>query len=195
MTRIVFIGDELVAGYGDTRALGWTGRVLSRTVCEPPVLPITLAVPGEAISDLAERWEDEVTRRLDHDEGSRLVIGLGTHGLETSSMARSRLHLANIVDSAERLRLKPFVVGPPPRRDISPRLQSELTHAYAEVCTRRGVPFVDTFTPLVAHEQWNTDMAMTAGYAPAQAGYGLLAWLVLHNGWNSWLGIPAASSE
>ena len=30
-TRIHFIGDELIAGYGDGRALGWTGRVMART--------------------------------------------------------------------------------------------------------------------------------------------------------------------
>ena len=30
-TRLSFIGDELVAGHGDGRALGWTGRVMART--------------------------------------------------------------------------------------------------------------------------------------------------------------------
>ena len=29
--RIVAVGDELVAGVGDPRALGWLGRVLART--------------------------------------------------------------------------------------------------------------------------------------------------------------------
>jgi hypothetical protein len=24
---------------------------------------------------------------------------------------------------------------------------------------------------------------------PGQAGYGLIAWLVLHNGWNDWLSL------
>jgi len=25
---------------------------------------------------------------------------------------------------------------------------------------------------------------------PGQAGYGLIAWLVLHTGWHAWLGLP-----
>jgi hypothetical protein len=25
---------------------------------------------------------------------------------------------------------------------------------------------------------------------PGQAGYGLMAWLVLHTGWHQWLGLP-----
>ena len=45
--RIVVIGDELAAGAGDPKGLGWVGRVAARTV--PPVAPtfLTLAVPGE----------------------------------------------------------------------------------------------------------------------------------------------------
>ena len=36
-TRLSFIGDELVAGHGDGRALGWTGRVMARTPRDGPV--------------------------------------------------------------------------------------------------------------------------------------------------------------
>ena len=28
------------------------------------------------------------------------------------------------------------------------------------------------------------------GVLPGQAGYGLMAWLVLHTGWHGWLGLP-----
>lgn len=194
--RIVFVGDELVAGFGDARALGWTGRVMARTLNDPPILHLTLAVPGENTAELAGRWEAEVTSRVNNEADCRLVIGMGSHDLDTGlTLARARLHLANLLDSAERMRLRPFVVGPPPRRDLSPKIQGDFTRAYGDVCTRREVPFVDTFTPLVSHEQWNTDMVLSGGYTPRQAGYGLMAWLVLHNGWNQWLGVRPASAN
>ena len=44
-TRIHFIGDELVAGYGDPRALGWAGRVMARTPRDLEAFWATLAVP------------------------------------------------------------------------------------------------------------------------------------------------------
>lgn len=193
--RIIFMGDELVAGLGDARALGWTGRVMARTSNDPPILWMSLAVPGEDTAHLALRWEEEVTRRISSEVDCRLVIGLGSHDLDTSqTLARARLHLANILDSAERMRLRTFVVGPPPRRNIPQKIQADLTRAYRDVCERRGVPFVDTYTPLVTHEQWNTDTLVSGNYAPRQAGYGLMAWLVLHDGWHEWLGVPPATA-
>ncbi len=189
-TRIFFIGDELVAGFGDARAMGWTGRVMARTACEPPLMHLTLATPGEGTEALASRWENDIVPRLDRDAENRLVIGLGSHDLESSlSLARSRLYVANILDNAMSMGLAPFVVGPPPRNDQPLRNQNDLSQAYEQACTRRNIPYVDCFTPLYNHEQWATDMSMNASYTPRQAGYGLMAWLVLHKGWHNWLGI------
>ncbi|MFC5369754.1 GDSL-type esterase/lipase family protein [Arcanobacterium bovis] len=192
--RVFFVGDELVAGKGDARALGWVGRIIARTPLEPPITAITLAFPGENTGQLTERWEGEVLPRLNRDATNRLVIGLGSRDLDAGlSSARSRLHLANLLDNAERRQLSPFVVGPPPRADMPVRRVEELSHAYADVCARRSVPYVETFAPLVNHEQWNTDMSVSGGYTPHQAGYGLMAWLVLHRGWHQWLGVNPAS--
>ncbi|WIK59403.1 GDSL-type esterase/lipase family protein [Actinotignum urinale] len=194
--RVIFIGDELVAGLGDARALGWTGRVMARTFTNPPIMPITLAVPGENTAQLSQRWEQEVRLRIDRKADCRLVIGLGSRDAQGGqSMARTRLHLANLLDGAERMKVKTFVVGPPPRLDIPRDVQLRQSESYKDVCHRRGLIYVDTFTPLVDHEQWNTDMEVSGGYTPRQAGYGLMAWLVLHNGWNQWLGIRPAGAE
>ena len=58
------------------------------------------------------------------------------------------------------------------------------------MCSRRSVPFVDCFRPLLGHDQWRSELAASRdGHHPGQAGYGLIAWLVLHNGWNEWLRI------
>jgi len=80
-------------------------------------------------------------------------------------------------------------VGPAPAAD--PGIDEQLAHvtdAQRDVCERRGVPFVDVFAPLAGHEQWDSDMASSLDRVhPGQAGYSLIAWLVLHQGWSDWI--------
>jgi len=189
--RLAVVGDELAAGVGDPKGLGWVGRVTARTPTPTPPAVLTLAVPGETSTGLGARWEEEADRRFAADADNRLVIGLGRADIGAGlSLARSRLNLANILDVADQRRIPAFVVGPPPGRPADADRLADLSAAYADVATRRRVPYVDTFTPLAAHEQWLADMAAGDGVLPSQAGYGLMAWLVLHTGWHTWLGLP-----
>ncbi len=201
--RIVAVGDALVSGVGDPKALGWVGRVAARTPQEELALSVfTLGVPGENSAELGARWWAEAERRFDAPAvpfaGSldcRLVVGLGTADLDAGlSIPRSRLNLANVLDEAHSRRLRAFVVGPPPSADAA-RNQAiaELSGTFGDVCRRRDVPFVDTFTPLLPHEDWLTDLAAGDGMHPRQAGYGLIAFLVLHGGWHEWLGVSRPS--
>ena len=191
--RICVVGDELVAGVGDPKALGWVGRVVARTAADPPLVVMPLAVPGETTAELAARWQNETAPRCASGGSGRggLVVGLGaadvTHDVST---ARSRLHLANVLDSAAQRRLDAFVVGPPPGPAEEGERRAELSAAFEDVARRRQVPYVDTYSPLVQHEQWLADLAGGDGRTPGQAGYGLMAWLVLHSGWHRWLGLP-----
>ena len=192
--RICVIGDELVAGTGDPKALGWVGRVTARTPVEPYPQVLPLAVPDETTSALSARGLDEVSRRLGPspaDGRNHLVVGLGRADLTAGlSLARSRLNLANILDVADSQRLSTFVVGPPPSTLLEPDRQAELSAAFADVAQRRRVPYVETYAPLARHEQWLADLSAGDGQTPGQAGYGLMAWLVLHSGWHRWLGLP-----
>ncbi|MBD9698434.1 lysophospholipase [Flavimobilis sp. GY10621] len=189
--RIVVVGDELAAGVGDPRALGWVGRVVARTT-EVDVEHYVLAVPGETSTALSARWEAETEPRLttDPDIDQRLVVALGRHDLTAGlSVARSRLNLANILDVAEARHLRTLVVGPPPRAHDDDERLADLSRAYGDVAQRRRAPYVETFTPLVNHDQWHADLAGRGDDLPQQAGYGLMAWLVLHSGWHRWLGL------
>jgi acyl-CoA thioesterase I len=192
--RVCVVGDDLVAGIGDARSLGWVGRVSARTPRDEVTLALfPLGVPDETTAGLLARWREEAFRRFAGaaPEDCRLVVGLGGHDVYAGvSLPRSRLNLANILDECGSRRLPVFVVGPPPAPyDRLNASVAELSAAFADVCVRRGVPYVDTFTPLVAHEEWLTDLAAGDGVHPGQAGYGLLAWLVLHGGWHTWLGL------
>ncbi|MBG6181325.1 GDSL-type esterase/lipase family protein [Arthrobacter sp. CAN_A1] len=191
--RLAAVGDELLAGLGDPRALGWFGRVLARTAPAGVALQaFTLAAPHEGTEALANRWLQETGRRFDDGFENRLVIGLSDRDLDLDlSTARSRLNLANILDGAAQMSVKVLVVGPPPGLDAERnRRLADLSAAFADVTTRRKHVYVDTFTPLQAHEQWRSDLAANGG-GPGQAGYGLMAWLVLHRGWFQWLDVPA----
>lgn len=166
-TRVCVVGDELVAGVGDPRALGWVGRVAVRTRDEdgdPAVSVLSLGVPGEDTAALRERWPVETGRRWDRTAGpggNRLVVGLGhADAVAGVSLARSRLNLADVVDAATQSSVPCFVVGPPPPADSTLHSAvAELSAGWQDVAQRRGVPYVDCFSPLVAHEQWFADLA------------------------------------
>lgn len=194
--RIASIGAETLAGVGDSRALGWLGRVLARTVTpEMEIESYVLASPGDTTEALSHRWETEALSRFSSDTDNRLVVALPEHDADLEgSSARARLNLANILDRAGQQGISVLVVGPPPGLDEERnRRLDALNSAYRDVAERRDVPYVDTFTPLLGHEQWRSDLAGGQG-RPGQSGYGLLAWLVLHRGWYPWLGIAEPTS-
>ncbi|WP_270888480.1 GDSL-type esterase/lipase family protein [Pedococcus sp. 5OH_020] len=190
---VVFIGASLVAGVGDPKGQGWVSRVVGRT--HHPDLELTaynLGVRGNTSGDVLARWKPECGPRWHGRAEKRLVVSVGTSDAASGvSLARHRLNLANILDDAASAGIGTFVVSPPPtdETDLNAKLEV-LVEAQADVCSRRGVPFVDCFRPLLGHEQWQTDLAASrVRHHPGQAGYGLIAWLVLHNGWYDWLQI------
>ncbi|WP_084105838.1 GDSL-type esterase/lipase family protein [Demequina sp. NBRC 110056] len=196
MRNVFFVGDELVAGHGDPKALGWAGRVVARTLPVGPDLRFhTLAVPGESTGELASRWDDEALRRRGSSEEAtgpdHVVFAIGRHDVARKvSPTMTRLHLANTLDRASALGMKAMVVGPPPVAVEDRRALGEYAALCEEAAARRDVPYVDMYGPLVRHDQWATDMDTGGGALPLQAGYGLMAWLVLHSQWHSWLGLP-----
>lgn len=188
--RICIVGDELVAGSGDPRALGWVGRVLARTELPPDTHVFSLARVGESTTQLVGRWEAEALPRFEHGADNRLIVAVGSADVEAAvSTPRTRLNLATILDTACDHNIQPLVVGPPPLRCCDHRQLRQIAKACGEVCQRRNLPYVNMFTPLLDHDQWHDDLALSADSLPSQAGYGLMAWLVLHCGWYEWLGL------
>ena len=190
--RIVVLGDGLVSAAGDPKGMGWVGRVTAKTPSTTPRIDIfVLPAPDETTSMLAERWQDEVKRRFSADTENRLVIALSNADPAAGiSISRSRLNIATIVDEAKRAGIESFLVGPTPHRN--PELNSEIEHlasGFEDVASRRGIPFVDCFRPLVDHEGWNEEINLAENHLPGQIGHGLIAWLVLNRGWYEWLGL------
>ncbi|MGX5360342.1 GDSL-type esterase/lipase family protein, partial [Kocuria sp. KH4] len=126
--------DELLAGEGDPRALGWFGRVMARTPHHvAPVAAYNLAAPGEGRESLNERWFEEAARRFSSGPDNRLVIAPSTLDIDLSSTsARSRLNISHIIYTASPHNVRVLVVGPPPTQDAERYRRIELlTAAYA----------------------------------------------------------------
>ncbi|WP_343956328.1 GDSL-type esterase/lipase family protein [Yaniella flava] len=190
--RLFSIGAQTLTGVGDARGLGWLGRVLAKT--EIPDLQIEsypLVFPNETTEEMSDRWEHEVLPRLaTEDIENRMIIAVPHDPVAMAgSSARARLHLANILDRAKQHNIATFVVGPTPTQDHETnRHLAQLNEAYQGVAERRDVLYVDAFTDLVNHQNFNEDLMVNEGL-PGQAAYGLIAWLVLNRGWFDWLGI------
>lgn len=201
--RLIGLGDELLAGAGDPRCLGWIGRAIASAQGSRSRADLfTAALPSETSAQLADRWERDVSDRLDAEgwaDGSvdhRVVLGLGRADVRAGiSLARSRLNLAKVLDGLERQRISAFVVGPPPSSDNALTAGvRELSGAFSDVCSRRRVPYVDTVAALADHDQWLEDMRSATDDTPGQTGYGLMAWLVLHGGFGAWAGLEEPAS-
>ena len=167
---------------------------MARTPRENPRIDVySLAVPSETSGRLVDRWVNEVQLRFSPETDNRLVIALSNSDpVEGVSISRSRLNLATIVDEARRNQIDVFVVGPVPSVDQSLNQEIEhLTSGYEDVTSRRGIPFVDCFHPLVEHAGWNEELEASHHHTPGQVGYGLMAWLVLNRGWLEWLGVTS----
>jgi hypothetical protein len=192
--RIVILGDAMISAAGDPKGMGWVGRVISKTPSTfPRVEVFALPAPEETTSMLAERWQNEVQRRFSADTENKLVIALSNNDPAAGiSISRSRLNIATIIDEAKRAGIETFLVGPIPHRNAE--LNSEVEHlasGFEDVASRRGIPFVDCFRPLVEHEGWNLEIETSEHGIPGQVGHGLIAWLVLNRGWYEWLNIQA----
>lgn len=190
--RLFSVGAHTLTGTGDARGLGWLGRVVAKTqVPDLRIESYPLVFPNETTEQLADRWEREVLPRLATDDTEhRMLIAVPHDPIDMAgSSARARLHLANTLDRAAQHNISTFVVGPTPAQDTAMNQHlAQLNAAYQDVALRRDVPYIDAFTDLVNHQNFNEDVMINDGL-PGQAAYGLIAWLVLNRGWFEWLGI------
>ncbi|MDO5501602.1 MAG: GDSL-type esterase/lipase family protein [Actinomycetia bacterium] len=188
---VVTLGGALACGVGDPRSQGFVTRVMARTTAEDLRLTAYgLAVVGDTSADVLRRSQSEALERWAGHDDRRLLLSVGLEEVRSGiSIARHRLNLANVLDNAVNDGIASFVVGPAPTGDDeTDDALARYAEAQADVCDRRAVPFVDCLTPLRRHDQWLTDVE-TGGGLPGQAGYGLIAWLVLNHGWRSFMGV------
>jgi lysophospholipase L1-like esterase len=194
--RVVVLGDELLTGAGDPKGLGWLGRVQARIPQGDDVAVFPLAKIGETTAQLLDRWQAEALPRFSKDTENYLVLALSSQDIMAqTTISRSRLNLASLLDDAIREGVNVFVVGPTPTGVAEYDAEvSELNAGFADVVKRRQLKYVDCFSPLKEHEGWLAEVSNHPRRLPGQVGYGLMAWLVLNKGWFEWLGMTEPQS-
>jgi lysophospholipase L1-like esterase len=195
--RILFFGDSFVAGVGDPTGAGWVGRVVTASHdAGRPITAYNLGVRRDTSVDVAARFEAETAARTRLASASYgVVLGIGANDMTVED---NRLRVApghavqalnRLIDRAEAHGHGVFVVGPAPvgDHDQDERIR-ELSNQFAHVVSHRGLPFVETAGPLLAHDGWRRSTAANDGTHPGAAGYAALAELVLAGGrWTDWL--------
>jgi acyl-CoA thioesterase-1 len=189
--RVCVFGDSFVAGVGDPKALGWVGRVAARTPASTGVALTLypLGVRGQSTEDVVVRMPLETSSRFARGDEHGVVLAVGiADAFAAVPVARSAVTLEFGLRSTDVSRL---VIGPPPvgPPEVRERL-AELDAAFAEVCERLDVAYISTYAPLADHGPW-LRQSFADGVHPGQAGYGMLAYVVLHGGWYDWLEIAA----
>ena len=149
--RITAIGDQLLAGHGDPRGLGWFGRVMARTQESGSASAVLRA--GFPRRRDPRPWPNAgwAKPRAASATSTKTAwcIALSDRDVDLDvSTARSRLNLANILDSASQMNIKALLVGPAPGLDDARNQRvAELNRVYSDVALRRNHHYVDTFTP------------------------------------------------
>jgi acyl-CoA thioesterase I len=189
--RICFIGDSLVNGTGDPTLLGWVGRICAAARRRGVDLTCyNLGIRGNTSADIAQRWQEETTRRLPAGIDGGLVFSFGTNdcmiegGAPRVAIERSLEHARAILDAA-RQKHPTLMLGPAPSMigDADARI-GPLSRALATLCAELGIAYLDLHTPLAAMPLWRIEITVGDGAHPGAAGYALIVDLV--EGWEPW---------
>jgi acyl-CoA thioesterase I len=193
--RVLFLGDSMVAGVGDSAGGGWVARVVS-ACCEQgvPLTAYNLGIRGETSVQVAARWRAEAAPRTTPGADHRLVVSFGTNdttlkeGTLRVPTASSCLALGTLLDEASALGFAPFVVGPAPVDDAEQNHRiEELTASFAQVCSENGTPFIHVVKPLLESSIWMSEVSAGDGAHPRAAGYQALAQLLIEEGLLDWM--------
>jgi acyl-CoA thioesterase-1 len=193
--RVLFFGDSLVAGTGDSSGLGWVGRVVAASFAAGvPVTAYNLGVRAETSVQVASRWRQETGPRLLPAADIRIVLSFGANdttiegGQERVDSETSRVALQTILDRAAMIGLPVLVVGAAPvdEAEQNGRIHA-LSLAFGDICAERGLPFVSVIDSLLANRLWMKEVAAGDGAHPGADGYDALARRVLEGGWLDWL--------
>jgi lysophospholipase L1-like esterase len=151
-----------------------------------------LGVRAETSTQLRQRWQAEVERRLPESVDGRIVFSFGTNDTTIENGDRR----VEVEDSLENLRailttakqrFPVLMIGAPAIADPDQTARIEaLSSQMAIVCQELAVPYLEVVSKLKNSPIWMQEVAAVDGAHPGAAGYAELANLVQN--WSAWRG-------
>ena len=189
--RICFIGDSFVSGAYDEECLGWVGRIgAAARRRKHDVSPYNLGVRGETSVQIARRWRAEAERRQSPQQEGRLVFEFGVNDVREVNGKRQMEAAQSLAAAREILTAsvawKPtLMIGPPPGGDQPRNARvKDLSESMENLCTLLGVPYFDSFTPLLSSATFIASTKAVDGTHPNASGYA--EWARLIDQWSPW---------
>ena len=189
--RISFIGDSLIAGTGDAEFLGWPGRLSKSAAARGHnVTCYNLGIRKDTSADILKRWRVEAEARLAAGQDNRLVFQFGVNdtkddgGKLVVEPEQAGAQAREILSAAKDW-LPVLMVGPPAIEDTvrRPRI-AEISARLGKICAELGIPFLNSFEPLLASDNWMDALREGDGTHPIAAGYD--EWAELIDSWPAW---------
>lgn len=189
--RVCFLGESFVNGTGDPECLGWTGRVCRAAWQHGfEVTSYNLGIRRETSTELRQRWQPEVERRLPSAAEGRIVFSFGTNDMTLENGAcrveiEESLENLRAILTAAKQRFPVLMVSAPAIADPEQTARIEvLSSRMSIVCQKLDVPYLDVVTPLKNSPIWMQEVAASDGAHPVAGGYRELASLVQN--WSAW---------
>ncbi|MFC5947547.1 GDSL-type esterase/lipase family protein [Pseudonocardia lutea] len=194
--RVCVFGDSFAVGVGDPAGLGWLGRVARRKPDDVALTTYNLGVRGDTSAHVVARFEAELALRLRVGAENKVLVSFGVNdtmlddGAPRRSTEESCAGLGALIDATARRALPLLVVGPTPVADDDHNARTAtVSAAFAELCDRRAIPYVEVCAPLRDSVAWTSEILRGDGAHPAEAGYQEMADLVLP-AWTRLLAAP-----
>lgn len=209
--RIGFVGDSITHGTGDATLLGWPTRAGQAEVGLGHDLTVyNLGIRADTSELAAARWEAECTARYRQGIAWATVFAIGINDSayeKSAALDGQRVPLdqsLNIISGmlAKAREFGPVLwVGPTPVVEAMMPLDrlpgviydfrnpviGEYSRTYAAHAEKRGVPYLDLFTPFVTDPAWEAALRKSDGLHPNADGYELMAARIC--AWAAWRGL------
>lgn len=191
--RVVFVGDSLTVGVGDSQYLGWVGRLCAAApLAGLGLTAYNLGVRSETSRHIKARLGRELPPRLLPRDEARAVLSFGVNDAKMEN-GRRKVELAESVDNlfaivSQASKLCPLLlVGPPPVLDEAHRARvEELSDVFSRTCDDMGVPYLEMCRALGRDGIYlDSLVAGGDGYHPEAAGYAAMAKRI--GEWEAWL--------
>jgi acyl-CoA thioesterase I len=200
---VCFIGDSIIAGTGDSGALGWIGRLtLHERRSNSELVAYNLGVNSDTVREVAARWRGECELRFPAGCQALTVFGFGQNDASEEEDGNPRVDGAEALKLARRIVLDALTisdvlwVGPTPIDETSqPRRVStgqlrckknsrirSISETYRLTAESLSVPYLDLFGMLGGDPDWIG--ALADGVHPSAKGYDRIAHMV--GNWFAW---------